>query len=72
MGFPYNNKPLSSEEERFVKRAKEQMPTITKIVNSEIDDVSKFYIMQWYVGGWRDEAWVDAEIEYAMQCKNET
>ncbi len=45
-------------------KALKQMPTITKIVNADIDELDKYYILKWYMGGWRDEKWVESEIEY--------
>ena len=44
--------------------ALEKMPVIKKIVNADIGDLDKYYILKWYDGGWRDEKWVDLEIEY--------
>lgn len=49
------------------KKALEQMPVITKIVNADIGDLDKYYILKWFIGGWRDEAWVESEIEYRKQ-----
>lgn len=46
------------------EKALKQMSIITKIVNSEIGELDKYYILKWYIGGWRDEAWVESEIEY--------
>lgn len=46
------------------KKALEKMQVITKIVNADIGDLDKYFIIKWYDGGWRDEAWVDNEIEY--------
>ena len=46
------------------KRALEKMPVIKKIINSDIGDLDKYFILKWYDGGWRDEEWVNSEIEY--------
>ena len=46
------------------KKALEKMKVIKKIVNSDIGDIDKYYILKWYDGGWRDEEWVDSEIKY--------
>ena len=46
------------------KRALEKMPVIKKIINSDIGDLDKYYILKWFDGGWRDEEWVNIEIEY--------
>lgn len=46
------------------KRALEKMPVIKKIINSDIGDLDKYFILKWYDGGWRDEEWVNNEIEY--------
>ena len=43
------------------------MPVIKKIVNADIGDIDKYYILQWYNLGWRDESWVDSEIEFRKQ-----
>lgn len=48
----------------YTKKALEKMKVITKIVNSDIGDLDKYYILKWYDGGWADEEWVDDEIEY--------
>lgn len=45
------------------KKALEKMQVITKIVNADIGDLDKYYILKMY-GGWRSETWVDNEIEY--------
>ena len=46
------------------KKALEEMPIITKIVNADIGELDKYYILKWYISGWRDERWVEIEIEY--------
>lgn len=46
------------------EKALKQMPIIAKIVNADIGELDKYYILKWYIGGWRDEAWVESEIEY--------
>ena len=46
------------------EKALKELPIITKIVNSDIGELDKYYILKWYIGGWRDEKWVDSEIEY--------
>ena len=33
----------------------EHMPVITKIVNTDLEDIDKYYILQWCISGWRDE-----------------
>lgn len=48
----------------ITKKALEEMPIITKIVNADIGDLDKYYILKWYISGWRDERWVEIEIEY--------
>ena len=50
------------------KKALEKMQVIKKIVNADIGDIDKYYILKWYDGGWRDEAWVDSEIEFRKMC----
>ena len=44
------------------KKAIEKMRVIKKIVNADIGDIDKYYILKWYDGGWRNEEWVDTEI----------
>ena len=46
------------------ERALREMPIITKIVNADIGELDKYYILKWYISGWRTEEWVDIEIEY--------
>ena len=46
------------------KKALEKMKVIKKIMSADIGDLDKYYILKWYDGGWRDEEWVDLEIEY--------
>ena len=46
------------------KNALEKMKVIKKIMDADIGDIDKYYILKWYDGGWRDEKWVDSEIEY--------
>ena len=46
------------------KEALEKMPVIKKIVEADIGDIDKYYILKRYITGWRDEKWVDIEIEY--------
>ena len=46
------------------KKAYEKMQVIKKIMNANIGDLDKYYILKWYDGGWRDEEWVDNEIEH--------
>ena len=46
------------------KKALEKMEVIKKIVNADIGDLDKYYILKWYDGGWRDKSWVENEIEY--------
>ena len=46
------------------KKALDKMQVIKKIMSADIGDLDKYYIMKWYDGGWRDEEWVDLEIEY--------
>lgn len=46
------------------KKALERMQVIKRIVSSDIGDIDKYYILKWYDGGWRDEEWVDNEIEF--------
>lgn len=46
------------------KKALKRMQVIKRIVNAEIGDIDKYYILKWYDGGWRDEEWVDNEIEF--------
>ena len=43
------------------------MQVIKKIVNSDIGDIDKYYILKWYDGGWRDEEWVNNEIEFRKE-----
>ena len=49
------------------KEAIEKMQVIKKIVNADIGDIDKYYILQWFNMGWRDEAWVDYQIEYRKE-----
>ena len=44
------------------EKALQQMPVITKIVNADIGELDKYYILKWYIGGWRDEAWEEDGI----------
>ena len=46
------------------KKALEKMQVIKKIMSADIGDLDKYYILKWYDGGWRDEEWVDSEIEF--------
>lgn len=46
------------------KKAIEKMQIIKTIINAEIGDIDKYYILQWFNNGWRDESWVLSEIEY--------
>ena len=55
---------MNKETEDALKK----MYVIKKIVNSEINDLSKYYILSWYNSGWRDENWVDYEIEFRKNC----
>lgn len=47
------------------ERALKEMSIITKIVNADIGELDKYYIIKWFISGWRDEKWVDSEIEYS-------
>lgn len=49
------------------KEAIEKMQVIKKIVNANIGDIDKYYILQWFNMGWRDEEWVDYQIEYRKE-----
>ena len=49
------------------KEAIEKMQVIKKIVNADIGDIDKYYILQWFNMGWRDESWVDYQIEYRKE-----
>lgn len=46
------------------ERALKQMIIITKIVNADIGELDKYYIIKWFISGWRDEKWVNSEIEH--------
>lgn len=48
----------------MTKEALKKMEVIKKIVNADIGDLDKYYILKWYDGGWKDEEWVECEIEY--------
>ena len=48
----------------ITKKAIEKMQVIKIIVNAEIGDIDKYYILQWFNSGWKNESWVYSEIEY--------
>lgn len=48
----------------ITEKALREMPVITKIINADIGELDKYYILKWYISGWRDERWVEIEIEY--------
>ena len=49
---------------KATEEALRKMRVIKKIVNADIGDIDKYYILKWFDGGWRDEEWVDKEIEF--------
>ena len=49
------------------ERVLEKMQVIKKIMSADIGELDKYYIIKWFDGGWRDEEWVDSEIEYRKE-----
>lgn len=46
------------------EKALREMPVINSIMSADIGELDKYFILKWYLSGWRDEKWVEIEIEW--------